>query len=114
MKAVVHLKKRMVKKWINQYIKPMLSGLPSTAYRTNSIGLDDGSEIIVGTQHIYVNGYKTKEGELYRDANLFSSIQRTCKAIKELKEKYDFVFVRVYPEYKRSRLYVRLITESQL
>lgn len=108
------MKKRLVKKWINRYITPLIKELSTTTFRGWEIK-DDGygtEEVHSGINHSIKNGYEVPEGNIVPLGNgVRNNIIRTADVIKHIIETHDNVYVRSLPMVEGYRLIMRLITE---
>lgn len=117
------MKKRLIKKWVNRYIKPLVKDLPhvktfaTNIYESGIKEWDDegpGEEIIVvcQRQHIIRNGYVTPEGTIAPRGNgMRNNIKRTGEVVETILRNHNHVLLRMGPGVKSGRVYLRLITE---
>ncbi|MCF2718022.1 hypothetical protein LWE69_12680 [Paenibacillus sp. UKAQ_18] len=106
------MKRRVMKKWINRYITPLIKDLPSTDSRTVEISLGNGLMMQISSNYTISNGYIKLESEMSRqEPDKLKAVKRTAEVIKKIKRNHKLVYVRKKPEVDRGRLYMRLITD---
>jgi len=108
------MKKRLTKKWINRYINPLIENLPTTNMRGWEIDKEDGIiEWVEGLNHSIKRGYIMDEGNIVPyGGGMRQEIIRASENIKKIMSTYKHVYIRVKPETRNNRLYMRLITEK--
>lgn len=103
------MKKRLAKKWINRYIKPVVGGLPSTMF-----GYGDGQLI----NYTIVNGEIKPEAcraKRWDKMSLRKAIKATGQTALEVLEqnKGKSMYLRVLPEITGRNVYMRLIADPK-
>lgn len=109
------MKKRIVKKWLNRYITPLIEDLPKIATAAHRIDLGDGKFLIAERRYMFANGYPIYEGEraplnAKKCTNLLLNIKRTAQRIENVRNVHDHVFLRLI-EVRGNAIRIRLTTD---
>jgi len=99
------MKKRIVKKHISRFIKPLIKDLPKVNYRPDNV-----------VNHKIINGIYHEEGrdrarEVYRPWR--TCVKKTIQAIEKFKSKHDGIILRALL-IRRKAIYVRLFTPKEV
>ena len=105
------MKRRVIKKWINRYITPLVKDMPITQYRALELtnpNRPDQRHVIVGTQIKCINGEFVREGQIGpKSKGMYNDIRNTSEALKRLT--LENPHLRKMQYSKRYGFYIRII-----
>lgn len=108
------MKRRLTKKWIKRYIRPLIINLPKTTMAGWEIDNGDNQrEYFSGKNHSIKNGFLVDEGcKVPPSTGMRSDILRAAKNIQVILDNYHTVYIRIEPTVCQKKLRMRLITEK--
>lgn len=104
------MKKRIIKKYVNRYITPVIKGLPTTEYGAFHIE-ENGKIKVIGKNHTIVNGEVKGEATMHNGCqDILRNIRLTGSKAKEIINEYKEVRLRTF-QIRGNFVRMRLITE---
>jgi hypothetical protein len=104
------MKKRIIKKYINRYINPVIKDLPKTEYGAFQVDVE-GNVQVRGKNHTIVNGEVKGEGFRHNMCqDILRNIRLTGLKAQEIIDKHGEVYLRLF-EIRGNYARMRLITE---
>lgn len=104
------MKKRIIKKYMNRYINPIIKNLPTTTVGAFQVD-DEGYVRIRGKNHTIINGEIVPEGCRHnRCQDIKRNIILSGRLAKEVVDIYGEVYLRMF-EIRGNYVRMRLITE---
>lgn len=110
------MKKRIIKKYINRYIKPLIKDLPTTdRFCAEESRMVDGLEevTIYSNNHTILNGIEKGEGDLCRSyycQDVLRNIRLSALVAQQIISSHNHVYFRLF-NISGNRVRFRLITE---
>ncbi|KWX71610.1 hypothetical protein AMQ84_27190 [Paenibacillus riograndensis] len=107
------MKRRVIKKWINRYITPLVKDMPQINCRcVELVNATNENErhAVCGENFIFVNGGRTSEGMRYnRTKGLHNDIKNTAKMTKEIIPTLSNPFLRAMDTVNGKGFYLRIL-----
>lgn len=107
------MKRRVIKKWINRYITPLVKDMPQTRARFIELqSIDDENEChaVQGVNVIIANGEQVNEGQRYRRTKgLYNDIRNTAELARKIIPTLNNPFLRMTHAMKGRGFYLRII-----
>ncbi len=104
------MKKRLIKKYMNRYINPIIKDLPKTEYGAFKVDVD-GEVQVRGRNHSIINGEVVPEGNRHnRCQDMKRNIRLSGMKAQKIIDKYGEVYLRLF-ETRGNFVRLRLITE---
>lgn len=104
------MKKRVLKKYLNRYINPVIGALPITSYGAFQVE-SDGEVKVRGRNHTIINGEVVPEGNRHNCCqDIKRNIRLSSEKAQQIIDKYGEVYLRMF-EIRGNYVRMRLITE---
>ncbi|MCM3703809.1 hypothetical protein [Paenibacillus macerans] len=110
------MKRRVIKKWVNRYINPLIKDLPRADCSVIELVNEKDSQLVhisKADNYIFVNGVGKREGEIgARSRGLLNDIRLTSESVKNIIGTLKNPHFRTFEVNRRCGVYIRLVDFS--